>query len=84
MTSSDIPGPHNSVPQNEQQRVSLQGRLLTGGSATVVVIRDPVDRAWVVYLEADPGRAISISDREIAVASAKWHVWREQGDLTGS
>jgi hypothetical protein len=75
MADSDIPGPHRSIPQNEQQRVALQGRLLTGGSATLVVIRDPGDDAWVVYLEADPARAVSIPAREIAVASAKWHAW---------
>lgn len=79
MTSSDIPGPHRSVPQNDQQRVSLQGRLLTGGSATLVVIRDPVDSSWVVYLEADPARAIIVSERELAIASAKWHLWKEGG-----
>lgn len=79
MTSSDIPGPHRSVPQNDQQRVSLQGRLLTGGSATLVVIRDPECNEWVVYLEADPARAVRVSDREIEVASAKWHVWKAGG-----
>lgn len=79
MTSSDIPGPHRSVPQNDQQRVSLQGRLLTGGSATLVVIRDPEFDEWVVYMEADPARAVRVSDREIEVASAKWHVWKAGG-----
>lgn len=79
MGSADIPGPHRTVPQNEQQRVALQGRLLTGGSATLIVIRDPYTSDWVVYFEADPERAISISPQEITLAASRWHVWKAEG-----
>lgn len=78
--TGDVAGPHRSVPQNEQQRVALQGRLLTGGSASLVIIRDPATGDFVVYFELDPGRAIRISATEIEVAAAKWHVWKAEGN----
>lgn len=79
MSPGDVPGPHRSVPQNEQQRVALQGRLLTGGKASLVVIRDPDNGDFVVYFQLDPERAISIPAAEIELAAAKWHVWKAEG-----
>ncbi|MGH7743356.1 MAG: hypothetical protein ACREQ5_00840 [Candidatus Dormibacteria bacterium] len=74
----DIQGPHTDIPQPEQQRVMLEGRLLEGGLTTLIVIRDPVRASWVVYLEGLPDRAIRVSDEVMAAAGDRFRWWRQQ------
>lgn len=77
---AEIQGPHTDIPQPEQQRVTLDGHLLDGGHATVlVVMRDPAREAWVIYLEGLPDRAIRVSDEVMAAAGARFHRWQEHG-----
>ena len=71
MTAADTPGPH-MLPQHQQSRFAVEGRrynangrLLTGGRATLVFIRDPLTREWVCYFDTDPLRAIALPHEEV-------------------
>lgn len=60
MISADVPGPHHE-PCRTQFAVSGKSLEHRQG-ATIIVIRDRTQGAWVVYLEGDPLRAIELPE----------------------
>ena len=60
--SPEVDGPHR-LPQGEQERCAVEGRLLDGsGLCNVVAIRDRKRHGWVLYPHGMAGLGVLIAD----------------------
>ncbi len=62
MQSREVDGPHH-LPQGEQERCAVEGRLIDGsGQCNVVAIRNRKRRGWVLYPHGMAGLGVLIAD----------------------
>jgi hypothetical protein len=58
----EVDGPHR-LPQCEQERCAVEGRLIDGsGQCNVIAIRDRKRHGWVLYPHGMPGLGVLIAD----------------------
>jgi len=58
----EVDGPHH-LPQSEQERCAVEGRLIDGsGLCNVIAIRDRKRHGWVLYPHGMPGLGVLITD----------------------
>lgn len=58
----EVDGPHQ-LSYGEQERCTVEGRLIDGGAAcTVIAIRDRRRRGWVLYPHGVAGLGVLIGD----------------------